>query len=832
MAKLSILITYTTIILCCCACSQKQHVRRITDFTESWKFYLGDDIQASSAIFDDATWRLLDLPHDWSIEGTFSSEHPARPGGGALPGGTGWYRKSFVVPPSDMGKCFYIDFDGIYRNSSVWINGELLGNRPNGYISFRYDLTPHIRFGEQNTIAVRVDNSEQPNSRWYSGSGIYRNVWLTIANPVHVAHWGTYITTPSVSEQSATMVIRTTVANANPLDQQVEIAQILLDAKGLEINRTMQNVLVKAGQETEMEQNMTIQQPHLWELDDPYLYTVVTELSIDEQLADRYTTTSGIRSFDFSAEKGFILNGKVVKINGVCNHHDLGCLGAAAYTRAVERQLEILKAMGCNGIRCSHNPPTPELLDLCDRMGFIVMDEAFDMWRKRKSRYDYADYFPEWHERDLSDLVKRDRNHPSIFMWSIGNEVLEQWTNANADTLTLEEANLLLNNTRDMLSMSADMGVNEMITIKLADIVKQLDPTRPVIAGCNETRPTNHLFRSGALDIIGFNYHHEDFFTVPQDYPGKPFLVTESVSGLMSRGYYQMPSDSMYIWPVRWDRSFTYPVNHCSSYDNCHVPWGTTHENNWIVTKKLDYVAGTFVWTGFDYLGEPTPFGWPARSSYFGIIDLAGFPKDVYYMYQSEWTNQKVLHIFPHWNWQSGQEVDIWAYYNHADEVELFLNGKSLGSKSRTDDELRVWWRVPFEPGVLKAISRKDGKEVLTQEIHTAGKPERIRLTADRVSIASGGKDLSFITVEMLDANGNVVPTADQLIRFTLEGGGMIAGTDNGDPTDHVSLNQPERKLFNGKCLVVVKSGKKTGKLTLSASSEGLQTTELTIKCN
>ena len=820
---------YACTLLICTACIQNPDLRRTTDFTEGWKFQSGDETRASSADFDDASWRTLDLPHDWSIEGTFSQDHPARPGGGALPGVTGWYRKTFTVDESDKGNCLYIDFDGVYCNSSVWINGEFLGTRPNGYLSFRYDLTPYIRFGGKNVIAVRVDNSEQPNSRWYSGSGIYRNVWLTVVRPVHVTHWGTYISTPFVSEQSASMVIRTTVSNNGRTDQHLDVVQILLDAGGKEINRTMQHIPAKAEQETESEQTMTIRQPHLWNLDDPYLYTVVTELSVDGKLTDRYKTTTGIRSFDFTADKGLILNGQIVKINGVCNHHDLGCLGAAVYERAVERQLELLQAMGCNGIRCSHNPPAPALLDLCDRMGFVVMDEAFDMWRKRKSRYDYAQYFPEWHERDLSDLVKRDRNHPSVFMWSIGNEVLEQWTHANADTLTLEQANLLLNNQRDLTSLEEGMGVNEMITIKLANIVQQLDPTRPVTAGCNETRPFNHLFRSGAIDIIGFNYHHEDFFTVPQDYPGKPFLVAESVSGLMSRGYYQMPSDSIRIWPVRWDRPFSQPVHHCSSYDNCHVPWGTSHENNWKVTKKLDYIAGTFVWTGFDYLGEPTPFGWPSRSSYFGIIDLAGFPKDIYYMYQSEWTDRGVLHIFPHWNWQPGQIVDIWAYYSHADEVELFLNGKSLGVRSKQDDDLHVWWRVPFGPGVLKAVSRKAGNIVLEKELHTAGQPESIRLTADRSSIVSGGKDLSFITVEVLDGNGNVVPEAGHFIRFSLYGDGMIIGTDNGDPTDHISLNQPERRLFNGKALVVVKSGKKTGKLKLTASCEGLKSAETVI---
>ncbi len=820
-------------ILLAGACSPEGKVREKNDFTEGWKFLLGDDTQASSPEYDDQSWRVLDLPHDWSIESDFSKDNPATPGGGALPGGVGWYRKTFTIKKKEEGKRFFIDFDGVYWNSEVWLNGQLLGKRPNGYISFRYDLTPHIRYGQPNVIAVRVDNSQQPNSRWYSGSGIYRNVWLTITDPVHVDLWGTYVTTPEVNTASARVAVLTTVKNDRDATQDIVVRQILEDVAGQEIATVSQSVRMEANSRTGVSQEFTVATPHLWTIDDPYLYTLVTKVEAGKKLLDEYRTTVGIRSFTFDVEKGFILNGKNIKINGVCNHHDLGCLGTAVNTRALERQLEILKGMGCNGIRCSHNPPAPELLDLCDRMGFIVMDEAFDMWRKRKSKYDYSQFFPEWYERDLTDLMLRDRNHPSIFMWSIGNEVLEQWSNPGTDTLSLQEANILLNSKKNIDPKEYESGeanINSLLTQRLVEIVKSVDPTRPVTAGNNETRPYNFLFRSGALDIIGFNYHTQHYVSVPQDYPGKPFLATETVSGLMTRGYYMMPSDKMYVWPERWDKPFTKPVNQCSAYDNCHVPWGTNHETTWKVIKKLDFTAGQYIWTGFDYMGEPTPFWWPSRSSYFGIIDLAGFPKDVYYLYQSEWTDKEMLHIFPHWNWKQGDTIDVWAYYNRADEVELFLNGKSLGSKSKTDDELHVWWRVAYEPGVLKAVSRKVGKEVLSREIHTVGKAVKLRLTADRQTIAADGKDLSFVTIEALDKDGYVVPTANHLVHFALKGDGAIAGTDNGNPTDHVSLSKPERNMFNGKCLAVVKAGRKHGKLVLKATADGLEEATVEIK--
>lgn len=814
------------------SCSSSKKVRENVDFTEGWKFYLGDDSIAYNAQYDDAKWRILDLPHDWSIEADFSLKNPATPGGGALPGGIGWYRKDFVVDKSDEGKNVYIDFDGIYWNSKVWINGHLLGERPNGYISFRYDLTPYIKVGERNVIAVRVDNSKQPNSRWYSGSGIYRNVRLVTTNALHVDLWGTYVTTPTVTKDNAEIKIETNIKNSSDLSQTFELYSILIDKDGKEIARINNSESVGIGENISMNQSLKVSNPILWSIDNPYLYKIVTRIEQNGKVVDEYETPLGIRYFSFDPNKGFFLNGESIKIKGVCNHHDLGFLGAAVNTRAIERQLEILKEMGCNGIRTSHNPPAPELLDLCDKMGFIVMDEAFDMWRKKKSPYDYSQYFPEWHERDLTDLILRDRNHPSIFMWSIGNEILEQWSHINADTLDLQQANMVLNfaNTLNKKDIDAkELHVNSLLTIKLADIAKKLDPTRPITTGNNETEPSNHIFRSGAMDIIGFNYHENNWVNFHEKFPNQKLIITESTSGLMSRGYYEMPSDSMNIWPERWDKPFDRPVHHCSSYDNCHVPWGSTHEDTWRLVKNYDHISGVYLWTGFDYLGEPTPFWWPSRSSYFGVIDLAGFPKDIYYMYQSEWTNKDVLHIFPHWNWKEGQTVDIWAYFNNADEVELFLNGLSLGKKAKEKDVYHVFWRVPFQKGTLKAVSYKDGKEVLTREVKTTGDPISIKLTADRQTIKADGKDLSFITVEALDAEGNPVPVADNLINFTIEGDGFIAGTDNGDPTDPNSLKRPSRKLFSGKALAVVQSHKKAGKIILKATSSNLKQASIEI---
>ena len=827
---------FTYIGIFCCmllgACSSVSvSPREKICFNDNWSFSLSDNPKASDTDFDDKEWRVLNLPHDWAIEGDFSKDNPSGTGGGALPGGTGWYRKTFIPNNEDSDKIIRIDFDGIYMNSEVFINGQSLGKRPYGYISFGYDITPYLKWDEKNVIAVRVDNSEQPNSRWYSGCGIYRNVWLTKTNPVHVDEWGTYVTTSEISNDNATLNIVTTVQNSGNKNETVTLKSILNDMDGAVIAETESSVSVLAGQKSDISHTLNISSPELWDIENPYLYSLVTEVIKDGKCIDRYTTTTGVRDFKFDAEKGFILNGKQTKINGVCMHHDLGCLGAAVNTRAIERQLQILKEMGCNGIRCSHNPPAPELLDLCDKMGFIVMDEAFDMWRKKKTSHDYARYFNEWHEKDLRDFILRDRNHPSIFVWSIGNEVLEQWSDAKADTLSLEEANLILNfgHSADMLAKDGEMSVNSLLTKKLADFVRELDPTRPITAGCNEPNPGNHLFKSGALDIIGYNYHNVNIPDVPKNFPGKPFIITESNSALMTRGYYRMPSNEMFIWPERWDKPFYDESFSCSSYENCHVPWGNTHEESIKLVRNNDFISGQYVWTGFDYIGEPTPYGWPARSSYFGIVDLAGFPKDVYYLYQAEWTNKQVLHLFPHWNWTEGQEIDMWCYYNNADEVELFINGESQGIRNKDENNLHVVWRVKFVPGTVKVVARKGGNIIAEKEIHTAGDPYKIRLTPDRDIITADGKDLSFITVEVLDKDNNLCPLSENLINFEVKGNAFIAGVDNGCQTSMERFKDNKRKAFNGKCLVVLQNNGEIGTATLTANSNGLESSTIEI---
>ena len=740
------LVTMTVVLLWNAQAFANSRPDNTVNFNRDWRFNLGDVTNGQAADLDDSKWRALNLPHDWSIEGEFSEKNPAGFGGGALPGGIGWYRKTFTLPASAKGKSVFIDFDGVYRNSEVWINGHYLGKRPYGYSSFEYEMSAYLNYGTQkNVLAVKVDNSQQPNSRWYSGSGIYRNVWLTTVERLHVDHWGTYITTPEVSEQSARVEIKTRVQNDSGSDATVTVSTRIFDAAGTELfpSRATKDVEVKGNAPTEISQTLNVNRPNLWSVETPYLYKAVSQIGSNGKLVDRYETLFGIRSFVFDREKGFILNGKHLKINGVCDHHDLGALGAAVNTRALERQLEMLKAMGVNGIRTSHNPPAPELLDLADRMGFIVMDEAFDMWKKQKTKFDYHLDWDEWHKRDLEDMVLRDRNHPSIFIWSIGNEIAEQWGSDPAAGIIGKE---------------------------LSGIVRNLDKTRPITSACNNVDPKNTLIAAGDLDLVGTNYAHNRIPQFPTLFPGRTIIGTETVSSLASRGSYDMPADVIRRWPTKWDEEFKdgnkdYSV---SAYDNASAPWGSTQEETWKIVKKNDFFSGQFIWTGWDYIGEPTPYSWPARSSYFGIIDLAGFPKDTFYMYQSEWTNKPVLHIYPHWNWKPGENVDVWAYFN-SDEVELFLNGKSLGTKKKSGDDLHVSWRIPFAAGTLKAVSRSNGKIVLTQEIRTAGPAAKIILVPDRKIIKADGNDLSFVTVKVVDANGTVVPHADNLVNVSTD---------------------------------------------------------------
>ncbi len=858
--------------------AQSLSARDRQSFDKDWLFVLADSAGMQNSEYADGHWRRLNLPHDWAIEGDFSPSNPSGASGGALPGGIGWYRKHFSLSPDEKYDRFTITFDGVYMNSTVYINGHKLGTRPYGYSTFEYDLTPYIYKQGDNVIAVKVDNSDQPNSRWYSGCGIYRHVWLTkTLKEAYIPQWGQYVATTPKGDVKVKVD-----SHASGSRMKLSIRNTIYDAAGKVVARS---------QGTQSQQ-LKVRKPHLWSIGKGYLYTVKSELVVNGRVVDTATTQTAFRDVRFDARKGFFLNGENMKINGVCEHHDFGCLGAALNEDALHRKLTILRDMGVNAIRSSHNPPAPELLNMCDSMGIMVMDESFDMWRRKKSNGDYARFFDEWHQRDLSDLVKRDRNHPCIIMWSIGNEVLEQWSDAAADTLSLEQANLILNAGHDAstLAHSDELSVNSLLTRHLADIVKKYDPwgARPVTAGCNEPDPKNHLFKSGAIDVIGFNYHHQWVKDVPRNFPDKPFIFSESVSALQTRGYYRMPSDSIYTAPVEWWLPYTDPSFKCSAYDNMHASWSSTHEETWDVVKHNDFVGGQFIWTGFDYIGEPTPYAYPARSSYFGIIDLAGLPKDSYYMYQSEWTKKPVLHLFPHWNWLPGQQIDMWCYYNQADEVELFINGKSQGIRKKKvhgegnggkahavsvkagansaansaanaatnaganaavfdrSTEYHVMWRVTFEPGEVKVVARKQGREISSQTIKTAGPPHHLVLKktyqntlASAVQTPSGvpadlqsavkkgstslpgdlqspSSPTTFVEVNVVDKDGNLCPNAENEIYFSSTA--EILGTDNGNQTSLERFTDPKRKAFFGKCIIVLR-----GHGTLRAESIDLQ---------
>ncbi len=804
MKRIKSLITLSFLLLSYSLLNAQTTGRRTVGFNDNWKFHLGESKGAASVQYDDSGWEAVDLPHDWSIFGPFSKDHPATPGGGALPGGKAWYRKTFTVGKQDHDKLIFIAFDGVYRNSSVWINGHFLGHRPNGYIAFRYELSRYLNFGGKNVIAVNVDNSQQPNSRWYSGSGIYRDVKLITMGKVGVSEWGSVIKISKLTPKRAEFTLGLDLFNSTGAYASARVESSVRDSSGKLVARVSTGLRIHG--DSSLTQRFVILNPHLWSDVSPYMYHVETRVSVGGALQDTYITPLGLREFHFDRDSGLVLNGRVLRIRGVCLHHDLGALGAAFNRRAAERQLEILKAMGCNGIRTSHNAPAEEFLNLCDRMGFLVMDEVFDVWKKGKNKFDYSLDWDKWHKRDLIDQLKRDRNHPSVVVWSIGNEIQEQW-GSGSDTS------------------------GRVIARELCRIARSVD-SRPITSATNAIDTSNNIIRSGAYSLLGYNYNHDKFEAFKEMFPGKSLIATESVSALQTRGAYDMPSDSIRIWPKAWDK----PLEDgnadlsCSAYDNCRTPWGATHEQNLRAFDTHKHVSGMFVWTGFDYLGEPTPYPWPARSSYFGIMDLAGFPKDVYYLYQSRWTDKPVLHLFPHWNWKPGELIDVWAYGSRADEIELFLNGKSCGIRPLTDSAYHVKWRVPFTPGKLRAVSRKSGKAILVRELETAGAPARIKLIADRNRIAANKEDLSFVTVRIEDEQGNLIPQAANLIQFSVAGGASIAGVDNGDPTSMESFKASQRKAFHGLALVILRAGAKRETVKLRAVSEGLQSAELTIK--
>lgn len=776
-------------MLLVCACAQPSP-RTVEDFNFGWKFALGDDSSYSSPGFDDSAWRSLHLPHDWSIEGEFSKDNPSTPGGGALPGGIGWYRKEFPTPDLSGGRQVFVEFDGVFMNSTVYVNGRELGTRPYGYSSFSYDITDCLNAEGTNTIAVRCDNADQPNSRWYAGCGIYRDVRLVTVAAAHIAYNGLYVTTPEIGDGKASVHVEAEAVAKEGCRVNFKI----LDAKG-------RKVAFAEGSPVggKWAADLEIASPHLWDIDDTYQYRMLAYLVDDKEICDVYGVKFGVRKTEWDPDRGFILNGRPVKMLGVCLHHDMGCLGTAVHRRALERQLSILKEMGCNAIRTSHNPPAPELLDLCDEMGILVMDEAMDMWRRPKTRYDYSRFFDEWHVRDVQDFIRRDRNHPSVVMWSIGNEIIEQWSD-------LEEERL----------------ANMELSRHMSELIRELDTTRAITSGCNGVGQGNNIICSGALDVYGFNYHPHLYDSCRVWFPGTPLIGSETVSSLNSRGIYYQPSSVRNRWND-YSENFTESGDHqCTAYDASCAPWANFHEEAWKAVRDRDWMAGTFIWTGFDYLGEPTPYGWPSRSSYFGVVDLAGFPKDCYYLYRSEWTDNKVLHLFPHWNWQPGDSVDVWCYYNQADEVELFLNGETLGRRAKSSEVLHAeWLQVPWQPGTIEVVAYKDGEEAGRASRTTTGAPVGLKLSADRSVIDADGYDLSYVTVEAVDANGRAVPTATDMLHFSVVGEGELAGVDNGNAADTLSLKGSDKALFSGKALAVVRSIKdEPGTATLSVSSD------------
>lgn len=772
--------------------------------------------------FDDSAWRALELPHDWGIEGPFDQALSGDTG--KLPwAGVGWYRKKFALPASDAGRRLYLELDGAMAYALVWCNGEFVGGWPYGYTSWRVDLTRFVRPGADNVIAIRLDNPRE-SSRWYPGSGLYRNVWLTRTGDVAVARWGVFVSTPSVTTERALVDVGITLDNHTAEHAQVQ-AQVRLfaaDAAGRPtgvpvVESALQPLRVPAGRQANVSHTLAVAAPRLWSLRERNRYVAETTLVRDGAAIDRVLTPFGIRTIEHTVDRGFLLNGERVQLYGVCNHHDLGALGAAVNVRALERQLEILQAMGCNAIRTSHNPPAPELLELCDRMGFVVMVEAFDAWRLGKKRDDYNRVFDDWHQKDLRAMIRRDRNHPSVIQWSIGNE------------------------TRELFE---DDGWK--LAAHLAAIAREEDRTRPIVMGVHNVN-AGYIGFQRVLDVIGFNYKPWEYPKLRARHPHVIQMGGETASTVSTRGEY--------FFPVSDDKADGRADFHVSSYDLSAPPWAWPPDVEWKALDEEPYVLGEFVWTGFDYLGEPTPYNAdttnllnfsdpaereraarelaqlgkllvPSRSSYFGIIDLAGFPKDRYYLYQARWRpDLPMAHILPHWDWPErvGQVTPVHVYTS-GDEAELFLNGRSLGRKSRGPLEYRFRWDdVVYQPGELRVVTYKEGRRWAEAVRRTTGPAAAVRLRADRTEVRADGQDLVFVTAEVVDRDGQVVPRAKHPLRFAVTGAGTLAATDNGDPTSHVSFQSADRAAFNGLALAIVRpAAGAPGRIAVQVTAAGL----------
>ncbi|MGL1957702.1 MAG: DUF4982 domain-containing protein [Colwellia sp.] len=786
----------------------------------------GSDFAFVQHKFDDSQWQQVQLPHDWAIEGPFYQgwDTPVGGGMGRLPSpGVAWYRKAIEIPEADAGKSILLDIDGAMSYAMVWLNGHLVGGWPYGYASWQVDLTPYINLGGKNQLAIRVDNPPA-SSRWYPGGGIYRNVWLTKTNPVRIAQWGTHVTTPEVSNAQATIDFTVTVDNDAKQDTQIQVITDIfeLDAEGNKSSAiiasiTPKQTLVAQGKQTKISGSVIIDNPKLWgpfPTQTPNRYVAITRIEKNNKVIDQLDTRFGIRDIHFDANKGIFVNNEHIYIQGVNQHHDLGALGAAFNVRAAERQLEILREMGVNAIRLAHNPPARELLELTDKMGFLVVDEIFDAWERKKTPLDFHLIFPEWSEADMRSFIRRDRNSPSVILWSIGNEVGEQYT--------------------------GDAGAK--VGKRLNDIVLEEDPTRPTASGMNYAKPPMPL--PDVVSSISLNYQGEGIRNAPEyshlkgintpplypsfhkTYPNKVILSSENAAAVSSRGEYTFPVVKGNTAPVS-DGVGGDPKNmQVSGYELYTTPFGSSADKVFSSLEKHPYVAGGFVWSGWDYLGEPTPY-YGARSSYFGVIDLAGFKKDRFYLYQAHWRpNYAMAHILPHWSWPDrvGKVTPVHVFTS-GDEAELFLNGKSLGRKKKAQYQYRLRWDdVKYQAGELKVIAYKNGKKWATDVVKTTGKAAQLAISADREIISADGVDLAFITVKVLDENGLVVPRSKNKLNFYIEGSGEIVATDNGDATSFVSFKSTEREAFNGLALVIVRAKKgQAGNIKLTVTSEGLK---------
>jgi beta-galactosidase len=768
------------------------------NFNEGWKFTKGSPENVQATGFNDSGWESVTVPHDWAIAGPFFETGDGSTG--KLPWkGEGWYRKSFKIDAASKGKIVYFLFNGIMSQPKIYINGELAGGWDYGYNSFYLDVTKFIKFGEENLIAVHADTRNH-GSRWYPGAGIYRKVQMKLVDPVHAEIWGTYITTPVIKDAYADMRILSTINNFSTENKRVTVESVVLSPAGNELVRSETTKNIRTGGSMEFDHWMTVSYPERWDIVNPVLYSVKTNIKVDGKVVDTQVNPFGFRTVEFNAEKGFFLNGRYVRIQGVNLHHDQGPMGAALYPRALERQLEIMKEMGCNAIRTSHNVCAPELIDLCDKMGFIVFDEAFDKYDNKADITPETDFY-EFGERNLQNFVKRDRNHPSVVIWSVGNEMGDIQSNSN----------------RGLEKLAAMVG-----------FVRKYDITRPVTMACDQDG--NAKWRHfDYYDVHSWNYGQRWEPAHKLD-PSKAVIISESGSTVSTRGFYELPLPEK-------KTEFT-KSNQVSSYDMNAPAWADIPDDDFLWQENAAYIAGEFVWTGFDYLGEPTPFG-SSRSSYFGIVDLCGIPKDRFYLYQSHWRPDKnMVHIVPHWNWSGyeGKIVPVFVYTN-GDAAELFLNGKSLGRKFKNPksensyERYRLMWKeVVYEPGELKAVGYKDGKVIGESVMRTAGAPYSLKLTPDRSQIWATGSDLSYILVEAYDKDGNLCPLSDNLVKFEIKGPGKQAGLDNGNPQSFISFNSNSNKLFNGKAMLVVQSlNGKSGNIEVSATSDGLKGTKVVV---